>query len=191
MENKDQTSEETLLNEETSKETVGEGTPEKTTPIDYKEKFKASQDEAIKLRKEVDELKKSKETLEIPEDEKKLREVLSKVEKEKIEQEKKEGENLRKELDDLKEVYGEFEEKKLLEIVERYGVYTEEDTVNWDRAMELYQSLSKIPEAPIKKIPTGNRESSQIGEVEKPSDVSHKTMHELVQEGLKKLGFKE
>lgn len=172
---------------QTPEETVEKETLE-TKPVDYETKFKASQTEAIKLRKELDELKKSKETTVIPEDEKKLRDVILKIEKEKIEQEKQEEEQLQKDLDSLKEVYGEFDKKRLLEIVDRYGVYKEDNTVNWDRGMELYQNLSKIPEAP-KKIPSGKRESVQPLEVDTKPDVSSKSMNQLVQEGLKKFGL--
>lgn len=195
MLNEDQTSEETL--KETSEETAGEGTPE-TTPIDYKNKFVESQKEAIRLRKELDELQKSKETLEIPEDEKKIREILSKAEKEKAEQEKQEEEQLNKDLGSLAEIYGDFNRDKLLKVVDYFGVYDKEDNVNWDKAMELYNTpgiLEKIAgsaEAPtVKKIPTGHRESSQTAEVETPPDVSSKNFAQLVQEGLKKLGIKE
>jgi hypothetical protein len=70
MENENQTSEETLneesLDEETSEETVEKDTQEetsteetsKTKEPDYLSKYKASQTEAIRLKKELDALKK-------------------------------------------------------------------------------------------------------------------------------------
>jgi len=170
-------------------------TPEqKVTKLE--EQLKASQGEGIRLAKELGELKKSKETAEIPEDEKKVRDILSRVEKERTEKERTEEEELDKEMDSLEGIYGPFNREKLLQVVDYFGVYDDEDNVKWDRAMELYNTpgiLEKLTgkgEAQV-KIPLGKRESSQPMEVEKPIEVSGKSLHQLVQEGLKKLGIKE
>jgi len=48
--------------EETSDETVETETPEETPSVDYESKFKASQSEALKLKKQLDEMKKSKKS---------------------------------------------------------------------------------------------------------------------------------
>ena len=183
LEEQDLTSPETLT--ETSAETA------KTESVDYSEKFKASQAEAIKLRKELDELKKSKETAVIPEDERRIREIVSKLKSEEEIQHKLEDEKLEKDLIDLETVYGKFSKEKLLQIVDRYGIYDEGGSTNWDKAMELYNKLDEVPTAPIKRIPIPTRENSQSVEVETKPEVSNKNFHQLVQEGLNKLGFKE
>lgn len=190
-EKEDQTSEETAEKEETKEEE--KETPEKTEEpeVDYESKFKESQKEAIKLRKELE----AKETqteppAEPPEDEKKIREVLDKREREKIEQTRLEDEELKKDLDDLHEVHGEFDDNKLINIVERYGVYDNENNVQWERAMELYERLEGEAEPP-KKTPSSARTSDKVSEEVVPSEeVQKKSFSELVDEGLKKFGIK-
>jgi hypothetical protein len=184
MEIEDQT-----LNETPEKET-SEGTAKENEQVVPLSKFVASQNEAIRLKKENDELKASKNKTEVPEEEVKLRTIIEKIEAEKAQKEKEEKEKLSKELDSLGEIYGEFNKEKLLQIVERYGVYKDDSTVNWDRAMELYQKLDDIPTAPIKKIPSPKREAVNPLEVDTKTDVTRKSMSELVEEGLKKFGIK-
>ena len=174
-----------------------EETPEKETPegtgepeVDYKTKFVESSKEALRLKTELDNLKAQKPP-EVPEEEKKVRETLSKIEKEKSEQTKQEEQQLRKELEDLHTIYGDFDEKKLLSIVDRYGVYGEDDNVNWYAAMELYEKVVEVPvEEPKPKTPSSKREgAAPQPEVETPVDVSKKSLPELVQEGLKRFGL--
>ncbi len=168
---------------QTSDET---GKPE----VDYKTKFVESQKEAIRLKTELDNLKAQKQQ-EVPEEEKKIRETISKMEVEKKEQTKQEEQQLRKELEDLHTIYGDFDEKKLLSLVERYGVYDGEQNVNWYAAMELYEKIAEVPvEAPKPKTPLSKREgAAPQPEVETPLDVSQKSIPELVSEGLKKFGL--
>lgn len=178
-----QTSEETQEKKETSEETG-------KTAVDYETKFKESSKEALRLKTELDNLKAQKQQ-EVPEDEKKFREVLSKVEIEKEQKTKEEEQQLRKDMDELHTIYGDFDEKKLLSIVDRYGVYDEEDKVNWYGAMELYEQLGDVPAEPPKpKTPQSKREGANPqAEVETPPDVSGKSLHQLVGEGLKRFGL--
>lgn len=181
---KDQTSEETL--KETSEETAK--VPEGFVPVS---KFAASQTEALRLKKENEELKKSRETAVIPDDEKRIREVLLKAKQEEESQKKLEDEKLEKELLDLETIYGKYDRDKLLKVVDRYGIYNDAGDTDWDKAMELYNKLDEIPTSPAKKIPIPTREGSQAVEVDVKPEVSSKNMHQLVQEGLRKLGIKE
>lgn len=152
--------------------------------------LKASQAESIRLAKENEEFRKSKETAVIPEDEKRIREIVSKLKLEELQEKKLEDEKLEKELIDLEGIYGTFDRKKLLNIVDRYGVYNEEGNTNWDKAMELYRSLDNVPTEPIKKIPNPGRENPQAQEVEIKPEVSKKSLSELAEEGLKRFGIK-
>ena len=170
---------------ETSEETG------KTEEVDYKTKFVESQKEALRLKTLNEDLLKAQKPAEVPEDEKKVRETISKIEIEKEEKTKEEEQQLRKELDDLHEIYSDFDEKKLLSIVDRYGCYDDKDEVNWYAAMELYEKIEKVPEeAPKPKVPQGKREGvAPQAEVETPVDVSKKSLPELVKEGLSKFGL--
>ena len=161
-----------------------------TVEPDYKTKFVESSKEALRLKTELDLLKVQKPP-EVPEEEKKIRETISKMEIEKEERTKQEEQQLQKELIDLHTIYGDFDEKKLLGIVDRYGVYDEKDNVNWYAAMELYEKVAEIPaEAPKPKVPQSNREgAAPQAEVETPVEVSGKSLHQLVNEGLKKFGL--
>jgi len=165
---------------------TGTGEPE----VDYKTKFVESQKEALRLKTELDNLKVQKPA-EVPEDEKKVRDIFSKVEIEKKELEVQEEKQLRKELDDLHTIYGDFDEKKLLTIVDRYGVLGEGERVDWYAAMELYEKIAEVPAEPVKpKTPQLKREGAvPQAEVETPVDVSKKSLPELVREGLSKFGL--
>ncbi len=164
----------------------GTGEPE----VDYKTKFVESQKEALRLKTELDNFKAQKPQ-EVPEEEKKIRETLSKIEIEKVEETKQEEQQLRKELEDLHAIYGDFDEKKLLSLVDRYGVYDDKENVNWYAAMELYEKISEVPEGELKpKTPMSKREGAVPQQaVVTPPDVSKKSIPELVQEGLKKFGL--
>lgn len=173
--------------EETPQEETSEKTVEKETPkeqIDYKTKFIASQTEAIRLNKENEELKKQK-VEEIPEEEKKIREIFEKTAKEKEEQKKTEDEKLQQDLSNLRTIFGDFNEEKLLKIVDRYGVYDGQGNVQWERAMELYQKLDEIPTAPKKIIPSSQR----TGDVprKEPYDVKGKNLWDIAEESKKEL----
>ena len=174
--------------EETQKETSDE--TGKTEEVDYKTKFVESQKEALRLKTLYDATQAQKPQ-EVPEDEKKIREVLTKAEREKEEQTKQEEQQIRKELDDLHTIYGDFDEKKLLSIVDRYGTIGDDGNVNYYAAMELYEKIEKVPEeAPKPKVPQGKREgAAPQADVVTPVDVSKRSLHELVQDGLKKFGL--
>ena len=180
--------EETQTSDETQKKETSDETGK--GEVDYKTKFVESSKEALRLKTELDTLKAQK-VQEVPEEEKKIRETISKLEIEKKEQTKQEEQQLRKELEDLHTIYGDFDEKSLLSLVERYGVYDEEENVNWYAAMELYEKIAEVPaEEPKPKTPLSKREgATPQPEVETPPDVSKKSIPELVQEGLKKFGL--
>ena len=178
--------------EETPEKTPAE-TPEgtgKSEEVDYKTKFVESQKEALRLKTENDSLKAQKPN-EVPEDEKKIRDVLFKAEKEKEEQNRLGQEQLRKDMEGLHTIYGDFDEKKLQQIADRYGVLGDDGNVNWYAAMELYEKIAEVPVEPVKpKTPQLKREGAvPQAEVETPVDVSKKSLHELVQDGLKKFGL--
>lgn len=169
--------------------------PEEVVEIEGKkyvpvEKFTASAQESIRLLHENEELKKPKptENQQIPEDEKKVREILTKYEQEKLDKEKADALQLRKELDELKIVYGDFDETKLQKIVERYGLNDGKDNVLWDSAMELYKKIGDIPEVEPKVL-AQQRSNPNPVEVENKVEIAHKSLHELAQEGLKRFGL--
>jgi len=171
--------------------TAGAGDPPKDPPkdpVNYEEKFKESQKEAIRLAKELKDLKNPPAPkTELPEDEKKFRDFLTKHEQEKADQSKKEQEDLKSDLDRLHTVHGDFDNKKLLTIVERYGVYDVEGNVQWEKAMELYERLGGIAE-PAPKKPTGQRTKDGKPEVDLTKDLGKKSMTDIVKEGLKHFG---
>ncbi len=172
--------------------TGGAGDPPKDPPkdpINYEDKFKESQKEAIRLAKELKDLKNPPNPKsELPEDEKKVREIFSKLEQEKADLSKKEQEELKSDLDKLHTVHGDFDNKKLLTIVERYGVYDNDGKVLWERAMELYERLGGVAEpAPKKKV--GERTKDGKPEVDLTKDLGKKSMSDIVKEGLKHFGI--
>ena len=179
----DQTLEETV-EDQTSEETaqVEKETPEETQEtkeeVDYSSKFKASQAEAIKLKKELDELKKAPK-MELPEDEKKIWEIIDKREQLAEQKQKEADEQLKRDLDELHEVHGEFNDDKLLKIVNRYGVYDDEGKIQWNKALELYERLEGEPE-PKKKTPPSKRAGAQPQK--EPYDIKGKSLDEIVEE---------
>jgi hypothetical protein len=171
--------------------------PEGTIEVEGKkyvpvEKFSASAQEAIRLAQENELLKKPKEPSQpqqMPEEEKKVREILTKMEQEKVNQDKADQLQLRKELDELHTVYGEFDETKLQKIVERYGTKNSDNSVLWDSAMELYKKIGDVPDKEPKEILAQQRSNPNPIVPEIKVEIGHKSLHELAQEGLKKFGI--
>tara|TARA_R100000750_G_C2345987_1_gene96319 strand:+ start:1913 stop:2518 length:606 start_codon:yes stop_codon:yes gene_type:complete len=155
-------------------------------------KYVASSTEAIRLKNENEDLRKpAQEQIpkEIPEEEKTVRNIIDKREKERENEIKETKVQVRKDLDDLHTIYGDFDEKKLLSIVDRYGTIGDDGNVNYFAAMELYEKFGgEVPKDPLKtKVPQSTRETAiPSEEVETVVDVSKKSLPELVQEGLKK-----
>lgn len=182
----DQTSEETQ--EETSEETAGEKeTPQEVKPeeeIDYKTKFTESQKEAIRLRKENEDLKKAPKE-EISEEEQKIREILKKTgleEKEAAIQATKEEE---KNLDELEEVYGDFDRKKFKEYLDDNPSYNNEGNVDYHKTYKYFDKLGGIPESPKKNTPSSQRTSDTARK--EPYDVKNKTMWEIAEDAKKEI----
>ena len=143
-----------------------------------------------RLNEEIDKRKQAEIKLqetqkpEIPEDEKRFKELLVKAEKEKIEQEKIEGEQLAGELDKLHEVHGDFNDKKLLKIVDHYGCYDAGGNVMWERGLELYHTFGgKVPEA---KIPPSTR-TGDVPKKEPFEPSKYRDLHEIAEEESKKV----
>jgi len=152
-----------------------------------KEQFAASQTEAIRLKKENEDLKKASTGANgLPLEEKRVREILSKYEQEKLDATKKDDEFIKGEFDKLHTIHGTFDDKKLAAIIERYGVYGADGKPQFEKAMELYQRLGGVAE-PLKKA-AGGRTSDKIVEDDKPIEVSKKSMHELIEEAKQKHG---
>lgn len=159
--------------------------------VDYKTKFVESQKEALRLKTLYDATQVQNPPV-VPEDEKKIKDVIAQTKKEEGELAEKAEQQLRKELDDLHTIYGDFDEKKLQSIVDRYGVYNDKGDVNWYGAMELYEKISgDVPtEAPKPKVPTSKREGANPQtEVDTPVDVSKMSMADAISKGLKKFGL--
>lgn len=168
--------------------TAGNGEDPKPTPPEgfvSKEQYAASQTEAIRLAKELETFKKNPpQNGDLPKE--KFKELLSEVEKEKAEQAKKDQEEIRSSLDKLHKIHGDFDDKKLKDTIAEYGVYTEDGDINWEKGIDLYKKLGN---SVTKKPEPGARTKDDPLEAEKV-EVRGKDMHSLVQEGLKKLGFK-
>ena len=171
---------------------AGEGGGAEETITIPKTKWEASQSEGIRLAKELDDFKKNNPpktqtpATELPE-KTKFKENMTEFQKEQIAEEKKAQEELKSQLDKLHTVHGEFDDKKLLTFIERYGVYDSAGNVQWERAIELYERLGGNPEYTPKK-PAGQRTKDAPVEVDLGKDVGKRTMHDIVQQGLKKFG---
>jgi hypothetical protein len=170
--------------------------PEEVVEIEGKkyvpvEKFTASAQEAVRLLHENEELKKPKspELQQIPAEEQRVREVLTKLQQEQAQKEKADALQLRKELDELKIVYGDFDEQKLQKIVTRYGVYNDNESVNWDAAMELYKKIGDVPDKAPKEVLAQQRAIPNPQEIQVKVETANKSLHELAQEGLKRFGI--
>ena len=189
MENEDQTPPENEVAPQTPEETAGETTPETKPEIDYEAKFKASQAEAIRLAKEVDALKSTPpQDKDLPQEKDKIFEALSEYEKQKTAETKANEAKENAEIDKLHVIHGDFDDKKLKAIVEKYGIYDNEGNKNWTKAHELYERFEgKVEYTPKKK--SGARTQDTSVEVEKV-DVRGKDFHTIIQESLKKLGAK-
>ena len=93
----------------------------------------------------------------------------------KKEKEIQEDKQLKEDLSGLHEVYGDFDDDKLLKIAEHYG------TSNWDRAIELYQKFGgAIPPKASKKLPSSER-TSDVPQKE-PFDPAKTDMWKITEE---------
>ena len=172
-----ETSEESST-EETSKE---EETKEEETKVPLsslraeREKRKKAEDQ-LKTKKEGEEPSDSREEGELT-----FGEKMEKYEKQKEEKEAKALEEFNEKLEDLKEVDPTLDDKALSDIIEKYGV-------DVDKAFKIYVDLKGGKAPTIKpKMPTGSKTTDEVKE-EPAADVTKKSMHELVQDGLKKFG---
>lgn len=168
--------------------TAGSGEPAKNPPEGYisKEQFVASQNEAIRLKKELDALKNPPSNGNLPEEKKKVFEYLSEYEKQKVEEAKKEENEIKSNLDKLHSIHGDFDDTKLKAIIAEYGVYAEDGNINWEKGIELYKKLGN---SVVKKTTVaGARTQDNPLEADKV-EVKGKGFHDLVQEGLKKFGI--
>lgn len=171
--------------------TAGDGGTEKKAPEGFvsKEQFAASQQEAIRLSKELETFKKGSNLASdknLPDDESKLFPLIEKYEQKKAADAKKAEEELKSSLDKLHTIHGDFDDKKLVSIVDEYGVFTDAGAVKWEKAIELYKKLGNPV---VKKAEVGGRTQDKSLEVEKV-DVKGKNMFDLVNEGLSRFGMK-
>ena len=120
-------------------------TPEEKKPetVDYEARYKESQTESIRLAKELERLKDkpAPKAEDVPDDEKRVLDILEKREALKAQSQKEADDHIKKELDILHQVHGEFNDDKLLETIEEYGLYDENGGVNFNKAIQLYQKL--------------------------------------------------
>ncbi len=124
---------------------------------------------------------------EVPEEERKIRDVFSKAQREEKEATEKAERAVDQKMDELQKIHGEFSRENLLKIIEDYGVYNEDGSVRWEKAMDLYNRLGGNPNAPLpkKKMPTGNRTGDAFKK--EPFDPSKKTMWEIAEEAKREL----
>ena len=122
---------------------------------------------------------------EVPEDEKKIWEILDKREQHIKTQAKAADEKLKRDLDALHQIHGVFDNSKLLEVAKRYGVYDEGGNIQFERALELYERLEGVAEPPKKKTPSSQRTGDKPKE--EPYDVSKKTLDEIVEEAKREI----
>lgn len=165
-------------------ETPSAPSPEK--PVEVKEEPKVP---LSRLREEVtkrrDAEAKIKEVPPLTAEEEKIRSVLERVEADKKVQQEKEDIELKQEVNDLHGIYGEFDETKLLKIVDEFGVYKENGDINWDKAMVLYQKGILDGEPVAKKLPTSNR-ASETPQKE-AYETKGKSMWQILEETKKEL----
>ena len=156
------------------------GKPEPSVPLS---RLREEATKREKIEKELADLRGKN----VPEEEKKLRDVLSKIRQEEKEAEEKAEKELTSKLDDLHKIHGEFNKDNLLKIIEDYGCYNQDGTVKWEKAMELYNRLGGNPNAPApkKKMPTGDRTGD--GVKGKAYDVSKKSMFEIAEDAKREL----
>lgn len=145
-----------------------------------------------RLREEVAKREKLEKELagkngEVPEEEKKIRDVLTKAQREEAEAMQKAEEEITSKMDELQKVHGDFNRENLLKIIDDYGVYNEDGSIKWDKAMDLYNRLGGNPNAPgpKKKMPIANRTGDDIKK--DAFDPSKKTMWEIAEDAKKEL----
>ena len=181
--------------EEVSKEGVSSTPEEEKKEEKPKEEPKVPLSRVRELRDKIEDLEKELQRAkspEIPEDEAKIRQIIEKIEKEKTELEKQEEKELEEELNQLEEIYGKFDREALLKLVDYYGIYDDEDNVNWDRAMELYNTPGIVEKVAGKKIAPVQKVPSQKRAGEEPQketvDVSkYRDAREIAQEEIRKI----
>ena len=178
-EKQDQTSEETL-----PKETSEETAPVEETITIPKAKWQASQEEGIRLAKELESREKAKEA-EIPEDEKKLREVIAKYEKER---ETSAMSLLREEsrkLDELEQVHGSFKRDEFKKFLDDYPTFDQEGNIDYHKAYQLFERVQSAPAVPKKKAPS----SARTGDVphKEPYSVRDKSMWDILEDAKKEI----
>lgn len=152
-----------------------------------KEQFSASQQEAIRLAKENEELKKASKPREqdLPEDKKKVFEYLSEYEQKKAEEAKNREEDIQKNLDKLHQIHGDFDNNKLRDFIAEYGIYDDDGNTDWNKGLDLFK---KVGNKVTKKPETGTRTQDNPVEVDKVQ-VRGKGFHEIVQDFKGKMGF--
>lgn len=125
----------------------------------------------------------------VPESEKGVREVLSKIEREKADADAQHQKEWDTKMDELKTIHGEFNQEHLGAIINKYGLFNPDQTVKWEEAMDLYNRLGGNPNPPPvkRKVPPADRGGSGGGKPEKV-DVRGKSMHQLSEESKAELG---
>lgn len=158
--------------------------PEGFVPV---AQFTASQSEGIRLAKELEAIKKATppSNNNLLDDESKVFSAIEKYEAKKAEDAKKADSELKSNLDKLHTIHGDFDDKKLISIVDEYGVFNDAGDIKWEKAIELYKKLGNLV---VKKPEVGGRTQDKSLEVEKV-EVKGKNMYDLVTEGLKKFGM--
>jgi len=185
-EKQDQTSEETAQQDQTSEETAMEKeTPEiKPEPINYEEKFKQSQSETIRLRKELDEFKTAPKQ-ELPEEEKKIREILDRAKRDEQKQLLQAEREEERRLDELQEIYGTFDREKFKSFLDDYPAYDVDENIDYHKSFKFFERYQSAPEAPKKKIPSSQR-TSETPQKE-PYDIHKKSMREIVEDAKREI----
>jgi len=83
-------------------------------------------------------------------------------------------------MEDLREIDPTLDDKAIKDIIEKYGV-------DVDGAFKIYNDLKGGKTPTIKpKMPKGSKTTDEV--TEEPVDVTKKSLHELVEQGLKKFG---
>ena len=117
-----------------------------------------------------------------------MKQTLAEVQKEQSEQTVKDEQQLKEDLVGLHKIHGEFDDKKLLELVNEYGVYGIDGNVNWDKSVELYKRLAKAPSAESVKpkmpssLKTGDSPQKEVYKTE------GKSLYDIAEESKKEIG---
>jgi hypothetical protein len=178
-EQQDQTSEETP-----SKETSEETAPVEETITIPKAKWQASQEEGIRLAKELESREKAKEA-EIPEEEKKLREVISRYEKERESSAMKLLREEARKLDELEQIHGSFKRDEFKKFLDDYPTFDIEGNIDYHKAYQLYERVQSAPAIPKKKTPS----SARTGDVPRKEtyNVQDKNMWDILNDAKKEI----